>query len=245
MTIEKVEGIILSDTNYSESSKILNVFTKEYGVIGILSKGCRTMKSKLRGVSQKFTFGDFHIYYKETGLSTLISVDCKKNFSHILSDIEKISYLSFATELITQVMRQTEDNEIYDLYRAYLLKLEDGIDPLVLTNILELKLLEFLGVRPFIDGCSVCGSQGAIVTINTVAGGYLCKNCYRNEKIYSDKLIKLVRMFYYVDIEKISKLEVSAPVRKELNEFIDEYYEHYTGLYLRSKKFLQNLNKIG
>ena len=35
----KVKGIVIGDTNYSESSKILNVFTKEYGIIGIISKG--------------------------------------------------------------------------------------------------------------------------------------------------------------------------------------------------------------
>ena len=75
MKIECVEGIVLTDVNYSESSKILNVLTKEYGLIGIISKGCRNMKSKLRGVSRKLVYGKFHIYYKENSLSTLISVD--------------------------------------------------------------------------------------------------------------------------------------------------------------------------
>ena len=53
MTIESFEGIIISETNYSESSKILNVLTDKYGLIGIMSKGCRNIKSKLRGVSRK------------------------------------------------------------------------------------------------------------------------------------------------------------------------------------------------
>ena len=44
MKIETLEGIILSETNYSESSKILNVLTKEYGLIGVISKGCRNIK---------------------------------------------------------------------------------------------------------------------------------------------------------------------------------------------------------
>ena len=46
--IETFEGIILSETNYGESSKILNVLTDKYGLIRIMSKGCRKMKSKLR-----------------------------------------------------------------------------------------------------------------------------------------------------------------------------------------------------
>ena len=61
MKIESVEGIVLSETNYSESSKILNVLTKEYGLIGIISKGCRNIKSKLRGVSRKLLYGTIHI----------------------------------------------------------------------------------------------------------------------------------------------------------------------------------------
>ena len=64
MKIEKVTGIVLSDTNYSESSKILNVLTKEHGKIGIISKGCRNLKSSLRSVSSKLTYGYFNIYYK-------------------------------------------------------------------------------------------------------------------------------------------------------------------------------------
>ena len=61
MTIESIEGIVISETNYSESSKILNVLTSKYGQIGIISKGCRNMKSKLRGVSRKLIYGTFII----------------------------------------------------------------------------------------------------------------------------------------------------------------------------------------
>ena len=52
-------------------------------------------------------------------------------------------------------------------------------------------------------------------------------------------------MFYYLDISKITKLDISNQVKHEINDFLDEYYEQYTGLYLRSKSFLKNLNKIG
>jgi len=57
MKIEEVEGIIVRETNYSESSKILNILTKEKGLIGVMSKGSRNMKSKLRGVSRKLLYG--------------------------------------------------------------------------------------------------------------------------------------------------------------------------------------------
>lgn len=244
MKIECVEGIVLSETNYSESSKILNVFTKEYGLIGIISKGCRNMKSKLRGVSRKLLYGKFHIYYKEHGLSTLTAVDVIDSFSKLLTDLEKVSYASFLLELTTQVVRENDDVTILDLLKDTLVKMEEGLSPIILTEILELKLLDYLGVRPSIDCCSICGSDKQIVTVDSTAGGYLCRNCYHNEPLVSDKMIKLIRMFYYADIKSISKLEVSESVVMEINQFLDDYYNRYTGIYLKSKDFIRQLHKL-
>lgn len=186
-------------------------------------------------------YGIFHIYYKEKGISTLCDVDIKNSFLQLQKDIKRISYASYLLDLTEQVYRHTEEKEMYPLLVAALEKMNESYDCRVLTNIIELKYLSFLGIRPILDCCSVCGNQKEIVTIDVKAGGYLCKNCYQNERIFSNKMIKLVRMFYYVDISKITKLEVTEEVQKELNEFIDEYYDQYAGLYLKSKSFLQVL----
>ena len=244
MKIESIEGIILSETNYSESSKILNVLTKEHGLIGVMSKGCRNMKSKLRGVSRKLIYGTIHIYYKEKGLSTLIGVDVINSFSKTLMDLEKISYSSYILDLTNQVLKQNDDEEIFDLLKDTLIKIEEGLNPLALTNILELKLLDYLGVSPSIDACSHCGSDKQIVTISSDAGGYICKNCYNNEPLVSDKTIKMIRMYYYVDIKNITKLDVSSEITNEINRFLDDYYDRFTGLYIKSKDFLKKINSL-
>ena len=51
-------------------------------------------------------------------------------------------------------------------------------------------------------------------------------------------------MFYYVDISKIEKLDVSQNIKKELSQFIYDYYDRYSGIYLKSRDFLQNLERI-
>ena len=244
MKIIDVDGLILQDTNYSESSKILNVLTKEYGVIGVLSKGSRTMKSKLRSVSRKLIYGTFHIYYKENGLSTLIGVDIKNSYSNILNNLTSISYASYILDLIKQVIKENDSSEIYDLTISTLNKINEGLDPLVLTNILELKLLDYLGVKPSIDSCSMCGNTENIVSLSSSNGGFLCKNCYSEDIITSEKTIKMIRMYYYVDIDKITKLDVSNEVKKEINLFLDDYYDRYTGLYLKSRNFIKELEKL-
>ena len=240
--IKKIEGIVIGDTNYSESSKILNILTKDYGIIGVMSKGCRKVKSNLRTVSTKLIYGDFNVYYKDNGLSTLISVDLKRYYKNIMTDIIKISYATYLIELSQQTYKQNPSTEIYNLLIEGLNKIEDGFDPLIITNIIELKYLDYLGIDLNVDGCNICGNQTEIVTLSSKSGGFVCRECYTNEKIVSEKAIKVIRMFYYVDISKITKLDLSIQTVKEISEFLDEYYDLYSGLYLKSKSYLKTFN---
>lgn len=242
--MEEVEGIIISTTNYSETSKILNILTKEYGLIGVLAKGSRSLKSPLRSFTDKLSYAKFIIKYKEGKLSTLIEVNIINPLKNIRKDINKISYATYLLELAEGVIRQNKSNDILELLISTLMKIEEGYDPLILMNILELKYLSYLGVMPVIDKCTSCGKKTGIVTLSSYRGGYVCQNCYQNEFIVSDKTIKLIRMFYYVDISKISKLDISNRSKFEINNFLDDYYDRYTGLYLKSKKFIKNLQKI-
>mgnify|MGYP003305597457 CR=1 FL=1 len=99
-----------------------------------------------------------------------------------------------------------------------LVKIEEGLNPTILTNILELKLLDFLGVSPSIDACTHCGRDKQIVTLSSDAGGYICKECYQNEPLVQEKTIKMIRLYYYVDIKNITKLEVKKEISSEINQ---------------------------
>ena len=80
-----------------------------------------------------------------------------------------------------------------------------------------------------------------IVTISFNDGGLICKNCYQNEEIVDLKMVRILRNYLYVDLEKISKIDIDNNLVKKINLFLDLYYEQYTGLYLQSKKFLKNM----
>ncbi len=244
MKIVDVKGLVLNETNYSDSSKILNVLTSEYGLVGIISKGCRNLKSKLRGSSRKLVYGTFHFYYKENALSTLISIDVISDYPKTVMNLENVVYASYLLDLTRQVVKQSKDKDILTLIIAALDKIEDGLNPAVITNILELKYLDFLGVSPIVTGCAVCGKTTNIVSLSPTAGGFICKDCYQNEGYYSDKAIKLLQMYYYVDLEKITKIDVNPKVNEEINKFLEDYYDRYTGIYLNSKKMLKNVLKL-
>ena len=242
--IKKIQGIVVSEVDYKESSKIINVLTLEYGIIGFIARGTKKVKSNLSGVSSKLTYGYFHVNYKENGLSSLIEVDIINGFNNIKKDINKISYAVYLLELADRVYRHDNDKNIYEMLIASLIKIDEGYDYQVISHIFELKMLDFLGIRPVVDECVNCGNKLDIVTVSSYRGGYLCKNCVHGEVIVNIKTIKLLRMFYYVDISKITKLDVSDNIKKELSQFIYDYYDRYSGINLKSREFLLNLEKI-
>ena len=85
-------------------------------------------------------------------------------------------------------------------------------------------------------------------------GSWLCSGTHNvklelefnrnSEFIYDDKTIKMLRLYYLIDIKSISELKISDNVINNIDRFINTYYDRYTGLYLKSKKFLNNINEM-
>ncbi len=238
--LKKVQGVIFKEISYGDTSKIIHLFTNE-GIIGIMCKGAKNLKSPFRATTLKFTYGEFNIYYKEGGLSILKSVDILDSLSLIKNDIVLLSYVNYLTELTSQVIKQTDD-DLYEDYLNVILKINSGLDPLIMCNILEIKYLDYLGVGLNLDACVKCGKSVNILTIDGDAGGYICSNCYTKEMVVEPKTIELLRMYYYVEIKSIKNLKISDRVRNEINYFLNTYYDRYTGLYLKSKEFLKKLD---
>lgn len=242
----KVEGIIVKEMPYQETHKIITILTKEYGKIGVLARGAKKVKSKFSASTQLFTHGNFYIVYKESGLSTLTQVEILNSFSNIKQDIKNMTYASIICELSLKASQDhTNEVSIYNLLSNSLYKIDDGFDSEIISFIFEIKTLNALGVQPNVDSCANCNSTKNIVSISTYHGGYLCSNCI-SDKIprLSPKTLKVFRQLYYIDIEKLNSVNLNIITKKELRTIINEYYDVYTGIYLKSKSFLNHLNKL-
>ena len=238
--IKTIKGIVISETPYKESSKILNVLPED-GIVGVISKGCKNLKSPLRIISNKLSYNEFVIYYHEDSLSTLKEGSVINYFDNIKKDLTLNSYMIYLTDLTKQVITEGDTKKIFDDYINTLIKINEGLNPIIMTNILELKYLDYLGAPINIKSCVKCGNDKDIVTISSIEGGYICKECHTNQIIYDSKVIKMLKMYYLVDIKTISELKISENVVEAINDFIRDYYDTYTGIYIKSKEFLNSI----
>ena len=235
----KTKGIVLNETPYSETSKILSVLTSDYGMISVISKGCRNIKNKLRGVSNRINYCEYTINLKENGLSTLIEGNMLNPFKNTFGNMKKSVYSFYIVDLVKQVLNENNNKEIFNILVASLVKIDEGLSPELISIIVEIKLLKYLGVSLNLTSCVNCGKTTDLITIDFNSGGCLCKNCYHDGLYFSEKAFHLLIMLSKVDLAKVSKLEVTDDeIVREIDNYIYEYYSGYTGIYLRKKDSL-------
>lgn len=251
MKLLKIEGIVINEQAYGESSKILKIFTRDLGVISVMSRGCKKVKSPFRVASSKLIHANFDISYKENGISTLVGVDIINYFKNIVMDyhdLERKIYAFSLIDLTNQMINHKEvdddeKKEIYDLFISTLNKMDSLLNARILLDIIMLKYLKFLGVNPSLDCCSNCGKKSNIVTMTSETFGFICDECYTNQKIVDKKALKLTKMLYMVDIDRITNLDVDESIH-DVEKFISDYYNDHTGLYFNIDKKLKIVSKI-
>ena len=233
-----LEGIVLKETRYSETSKVLQIITKDYGLISVIAKGALSPKSNLRSLTIPFLYGKFNINYKKDKLSILKGGNLIKLYGSSKGDLRLYAYLSFLSEITYSVLKENNNKDIYNIYKAGLDKLDEGLDYEVIKNIILFKYLKYLGIEPNLDVCSKCNTNTDFIAIDGKRGGYICSSCYHNERKIPDNFPKIINRFISVDINDIKEIKLKPEDAKIINEFLEEYYETFSAVYVNSKVFL-------
>ena len=144
-------GIVLNEIDFGESSKIIKVFTRDFGKVSIMVKGVKSSRSRNLSVSQIFGVNE---YFLKKGQSFYYISEAKiieSNFK-IRENYENLIYASFILEILEKSSINEEANrKIFDLVRKTINFFNDTKDPISISLAFELKYLSFLGYRPKLD----------------------------------------------------------------------------------------------
>lgn len=245
--LEKFEGIIVRTTDYGESHKITAIYSREAGKISAMARGAKKTNSRLASVSQLFTYGYFLIQTGR-GLGTLQQGEIVSSFRGLKEDIFKTAYASYIVEMVD---RSTQDHEpnpyLFELLYQSLHYISEDYDAEIITNIFEMKMLQVLGLYPEMKRCSLCGATEGTFGFSIKENGLICHRCIHKDPHYlplSQNTVKLLRFFYYFDLNRLGTISVKPETKKELKKAIDMYYDEYSGLILKSKRFLDQLDSL-
>ena len=121
--IVKTEGIVIKRLDHGDSSRIITVYSKDFGKFSGIVKGAKSSKSKIGSILDVMNRADLVFYNKENREIQLITqAELLNHFSHIKSNFELVTYASAVLELIEKLVLDHELNE--RLYRGTIKILE-------------------------------------------------------------------------------------------------------------------------
>jgi len=245
--LQKCEGIVIRTTDYGETNKIITIFTREWGKIGVMARGAKKPNSRLSSVTQLFTHGYF-LVQRGSGLGSLQQGEIATSLRSIGEDIFLTAYASYIVELTDKCTDEKKPNPFhFELLLQTLNYMNEGCEPDILMNIYEMKMLNVMGLYPVLNQCSVCGSTDGHFSFSIREGGFICHRCLEKDRYHyklSPATVKLLRLFYYFDLSRLGNISVKAETKAELKNVIDAYYEEYSGLHLKTKKFLNSMDQF-
>ncbi len=126
-------AIVLRSQKYGDTSKIVTLYTREFGKVSVVAKGAREVKSKFGGALESFAKVKA-VFYKtpEPGLYLLGKSELIDSNARILDSLEKLECAVEAIEIILRAMHDEEENpQMFDLLSEVLgsfsiLKIDSG-----------------------------------------------------------------------------------------------------------------------
>jgi DNA repair protein RecO (recombination protein O) len=178
--MEKATALVLRTTDWSESSRIATLWTRELGKVRALAKGGRRLKSAFESALDLLTVCSIVLLRKSSGsLDLLTEALVVRRFGHLRSDLTALYAGYYIAELLAD---WTEDLDPHPaLFDEALATLGDlgEMDSGQRVMRFEMVFLRELGYRPVLDRCASCQGvlSGERLIFSPAAGGVWCGRC--------------------------------------------------------------------
>jgi len=243
----RVEGIVLRSMDYGESNKIVTLLTKTNGKAGVLVRGAKKVKSRHSSLAQPFTYGEYQ-YFRTKGLGTLNHGEIIESHHDLRMQLELSAYASYASELTDRIIQEEEPTGFhFEQLKAYLAALDEGKDPQIVTQLYEMRILALAGYAPELEECVSCGNRVGPFRLSAHNGGILCGRCVNRDPsapALSEGAYKLLRLFKGMDMRRLGSIAVKPETKLELKRAMRLLMDSQLGLQLKSRNFLDQLDKL-
>ncbi|MBU5427100.1 DNA repair protein RecO [Tissierella pigra] len=224
----RTEGIVLKEIRYKDTSKILSVYTRKYGKIGVMARGAYRPKSQIIANTQAFSYNEYQLH-RGKSFFYLNQADIIESFYSIREKIERVSFGYYLLELIDKSMpEEQENNKIFDLLikgLTILSELDKGYFKFITAY--ELKFISFLGYKPYLNKCVLCGKTNINnLKFSISEGGIICNSCFsfNSSSINIDKeILEGMNSLLYSPLEDVNKVIISKESLYKLHEIMVQY----------------------
>ena len=157
MAVYRSKGIVLRSIRYGEADRILELYTRDAGLVSTIAKGIRRTKSRFGGRLEPLSCVDFLAYEGRT-LDTVTQVEVLRSFHGVREDLKRLEAAGGMVATVRALSGGDEaDRRVFNLLYHALDALESrgsGFESLEAAFSLKLSILA--GYTPRLDACSSC-----------------------------------------------------------------------------------------
>lgn len=203
----KTEGIVLRQYSYSETSLIVKIFTKEFGLLSFIVKGAKSnSKNSKAGILRPMNQLSLTIYYNETkSLLTLKEVQLLFAPDSKFFGIQKSAIGMFITEVLIQTI--TEEKEKDELKYNFIFYTFEKLKNHAIGNTFYLtffiQYLHYLGISPSLLELSKESHLHDINLLEKLLNGETISIL----KIQRQQLFKAIELQYSQNISNFKKIK--------------------------------------
>ena len=145
----KSEGIVLSSLKYSETSLILDIYTKQHGLGSYIVSGVRKQKSRTANVYHPMNIIDMVAYTSGESLSRIKEASYAYMYQKLDRDVISAAVGTYVIELVRNAIQDKEpDERLYSFIRGTLLSLDSGSHAIsTLPYQFAIRLAEYMGFQ--------------------------------------------------------------------------------------------------
>ncbi len=230
MPNDVLNGIVIRVTDYRESDRILNILSRERGLIAVTARGARKPNSKYAAFSTQFTYGEIEVN-ERVGKLQLSGASVLESFYPIRESYESLLSATRITNAAEHVSRDDIPNEelFRLLYSSLSLIAYGENDPKDIELAFMAKLLKLEGLAPALTYCLKCGADlrgEKQVRFSNSLGGSVCERCGSAFKSASALSLEAFRRMMLLDTSELKRVRLPVPVRQELDSLIYNYAEY-------------------
>lgn len=250
MSIVRDEAIVLRRLDYSESSQVLALFTRDHGQQRMIAKGIkRGTKTRAATGIDLLELGVVMFSSrpgKEDVLATLTEWRQEENFPHLRRDLPRCYAAQYAAEATSHLTEVHDPHPaLFDALKS-LLALLDAADPLATLDAYLWTLLTEIGLRPELGRCMNCArpvTDDSVIYLSTRQGGAICRDC---EPAVIDKRRTRgdVLRWLATQTDVIRRDDLPPREAREAFELLDYYITETVGKPLRLADPLRSLTGL-
>lgn len=220
-------GLVLRETIYKESSRILTVLTPTEGKITVMAKGARRRGSKIAAATQFLAYSEMTLFSGRGGW-TLTEARTLELFPGLRDDLRLLSlgaYFAQLLEVLSDADAPNPEMVSAGLNGLFALS-EDKRPELLVKAAFELRMMCLAGFAPALDACAVCGKEPEEPCFSLTGGAVFCRSCGRGAgelRPTPPGVLAAMRHITGADVKRLYAFRLGDAALRQLAKLCEEY----------------------